>query len=91
MKLDLKRIEEIYGKSSIYEFKENMDEVITNLNYLLSRGFNNVYTILENNPYIFFLDTNIFEERVNNLIDKLGVEYIEKLEEDFTLWGEIDD
>lgn len=91
MKLNINKIEEIYGNSSIYELKDNMDELITNMNYLVSLGFTDVYDIVEKYPYMFLMDKKVFKERVSNLIKKLGVEYIEKLEEDFTLWGEIDD
>ena len=91
MKLNLNKIEEIYGENSVYEFYDNKDEVISNINYLVSLGFKDVFDIVENNPYMFLIDTNIFKEKVSNIIDELGVEYIEKLEQDFTLWGEIDE
>ena len=91
MKLDLNKIQDIYGQSSIYEFKDHLDEVVNNMNYLLSLGFNDVYDIVENNPYIFFNDNKIFKQKVNSLIDKLGPFYFEKLEENVFLWGEIDD
>ena len=91
MKLNLDKIEEIYGQSSIYEFYENKENVTTNINYLTSKGFKDVYDIVETYPYIFIIEPEEFKKKVSNLIEHLGVEYIEKLEEDFTLWGEIDD
>ena len=91
MKLDIDKIEDIYGNSSIYELKDNMNELIENMNYLVSRGFTDVYDIVEKYPYMFLIDKKVFKEKVSNLINKLGVEFIEKLEKDFTLWGEIDD
>ena len=36
MKIDLNKIQEIYGDSSIYEIKNHLDQVIDNMNYLVS-------------------------------------------------------
>ena len=91
MKLNLKKIQEIYGNSAIYEIENHLDIIVNNMNYLVSLKFNNVYSILETNPYMFLYDNNRFKEKVNNLIQKLGVEYIEKLDNDISLWGEIYD
>lgn len=91
MKLNLKKIQEIYGNSSIYEIENHLDIIVNNMNYLVSLKFNNVYSILETNPYMFLYDNNRFKEKINNLIQKLGVEYIEKLDNDISLWGEIYD
>lgn len=91
MKIDLNKIQEIYGDSSIYEIKNHLDQVIDNMNYLVSLGFNDVYNIVETNPYMFLYDKKIFVDKMDKLIKKLGVEYIEKLEDDFSLWGEIYD
>ena len=91
MTINLNKIEEIYGKNYIYEFYDNKEEAINNINYLISLGFKDVSDIVENNPYMFLIDEKTFKEKVSNIIDKLGVEYIEKLEQDFTLWGEIDE
>ncbi len=91
MKLNLKKIQEIYGNSSIYEIEDHLDIIVNNMNYLVSLKFNNVYSILETNPYMFLYDNNRFKEKINNLIQKLGVEYIEKLDNDISLWGEIYD
>ena len=46
---------------------------------------------METNPYMFLYDKKIFVDKMDKLIKKLGVEYIEKLEDDFSLWGEIYD
>ncbi len=91
MKLNLKKIQEIYGNSAIYEIEDHLDIIVNNMNYLVSLKFNNVYSILETNPYMFLYDNNRFKEKINNLIQKLGVEYIEKLDNDISLWGEIYD
>ena len=91
MKMNLDKIKEIYGSSSLYEINENIEEVVHNMNYLITKKFRDVYELLEINPYIFLLPTDIFEEKVDNLIEELGVEYIEKIEEDMSIWSNLDD
>ncbi len=90
MKMNLDKIKEIYGESAIIEIKNNIDDVVQNINTCISLHFRDVYDILENNPYIFLQPSDLFEEKIKSLIQKLGVEYIEKLEEDMTLWGEME-
>ena len=91
MKISLDRIQEIYGESAIYEIKDHLDDVLNNMQYLVSKGFKDVYFILQTNPYIFLYDEKTFKRKANDLFNKLGVEYIEKLEEDFSLWGDMND
>ena len=91
MKLDVEKIKEIYGNQAIYELKENLEDVIYNMNTLANHGFTDIYDIVEKNPYLFTKPTDIFEEYLEKLIQKLGVNFIEKLENDNSLWGEIND
>ena len=41
-------------------------------------------------PYMFLEPTDIFEDKINNFLDELGVEYIEILSNNISLWGEIE-
>ena len=91
MKINIDKIEEIYGRNMIYNFQENIESIIENINYLRKLGFKDIYDIVETNPYLFLLDTTIFKDKIKLLQEKLGVEYIEKLEEKYTLWGEINE
>ena len=91
MKMNLDKIKEIYGSNYLYEINENIEEVVHNMNFLVKRKFSNVYELLEMNPYIFLLPTDIFEEKVDNLIKELGIEYKEKIEEDMSIWSNLDD
>ena len=38
---------------------------------------------------MFLMEEEDFKDKVNNLIKELGVEYIEKLDEDNSLWESI--
>ena len=89
MKYDLDKIKEIYGESSIYELQDNIDELISNMKYLSKLGFNNIYDIVSTHPYMFLIDEENFKNKVDILISDLGVEYIEKLDEDTSLWERV--
>ena len=90
MKINFKKIMEIYGNNSIYNFKDNIEDVEENINYLLKLGFKDDYDIVELYPYMFLMCEDIFKEKVNALINKLGIEYLSILEEDTTLWGGVE-
>lgn len=91
MEIDIDKILEIYGNSSIYEINDNMDELKANMKYLYDKGIEDVLNIIELYPYMFLQDRNTFKEKTDNLLNKLGVDYIEKLSEDFNLWSEVDE
>ena len=90
MKIDFKKLNEIYGINLIYEFKKNIEDVEENINYLIKLGFTRVYDIVELYPYMFLMTEDIFKEKVNLLIEHLGVEYISLLEENTDLWGGVE-
>ena len=90
MKIDFKKLNEIYGINLIYEFKKNIDDVEENINYLIKLGFSNIYDVLELYPYMFLMTEDIFKEKVNLLIEHLGVEYISLIEENTDLWGGVE-
>ena len=75
MKLDLEKISFIYGESSIYEFKDNVENLTNNINYLSKIGFSDVYDIVALYPYLFIIEENEFKEKIDYLINKLGVEF----------------
>lgn len=91
MKVDFNRLKDIYGNSILINYKDNLDEVVENIKYLERLEFNNIYEIIEYNPYIFTKSNDIFKDKINNLINNLGVEYIEKLNEDISLWDKLNE
>ena len=82
MKLNIDKLKEIYGTSLILEIKDNMDNVVKNLNYISSIGFKDPYDVIETNPYIFLELPELFQEKIESLSKKIGVDFIEKIEED---------
>ena len=91
MDLDMNRIKEIFGNSAILEIKDNEREFIDNIKYLISLGCPNVYELVEIYPYTFLIDTNDFKSKVTILLDSLGVESFEKIENNLEIWGSLDE
>lgn len=91
MILDLEKIREIYGDSSIEELNDNIESLTNNMNYLFKLGFDDVYDTVSLYPYMFLIDEETFKEKVNNLIDSLGFDYLKKLEEDTSLWENVNE
>ena len=91
MILDLDKVREIYGDSSIEELNDNIETLTHNMNYLIKLGFDDVYDTVSIYPYMFLIDEETFKEKVNNLIDSLGFDYIEKLAEETSLWENVNE
>ena len=91
MILDLDKIREIYGDSSIEELNDNIETLTHNMNYLIKLGFDDAYDTVSLYPYMFLIDEETFKEKVNNLIDSLGFDYIEKLAEETSLWENVNE
>ena len=91
MSLNLDSIEEVYGQNTLLIIKDNIDTFKNNINYLESIGFYSIYDLVELYPYSFIQNEEIFCEKVNNLVNKLGVECVEKIMNNTELWGEVDE
>ena len=82
MEINLEKLEEIYGKSLVKEMRDDIENLIENMKYLDKLEFDDIYDIIEVNPYLFLIDNNEFIKRINNLITSLGIEYLQILAED---------
>lgn len=89
MELDLNKIEDIYGTSVIIEIQDNIDSVISNLKYLVSINISDVYEVFNNYPFLFIEDNDIFREKIDTFINRLGINYRELLDNDMSLWGDL--
>lgn len=83
--VDFDKISEIYGGEVLREMQENMDEVIKNVNYMYMLEFNDVEDIFEREILLFLYDHDTFKDKLNKLIYKLGLNYVEKIENDLSL------
>ncbi len=91
MELDMNRIKEIFGNSAILEIKDNQEDFLDNIKYLISLGCPNVYELVEIYPYTFLIEKDEFKDKVNNLLDSLGVYSFEKIENNLEIWGSLDE
>ena len=89
MKIDFEKIEEIYGNSVIDEIKNNLNDILENIKYLKYLKINDIEDIFERYPFIFICDKNEFKSKVDKLILKIGINYIDMLDNDMELWGEL--
>ena len=90
MEINLEKLEEIFGKSLVKEMRDDIENLIENMKYLDKLEFDDIYDIIEVNPYLFLIDNNEFIKRINNLITSLGIEYLQILAEDTSYWGNIE-
>lgn len=89
MEINFKKIEQIYGIEMIEEIRDNLRDVNTNVNYLLKIGFNDVEDIFERYAPIFICSNKNFIEKINNLIKKIGNDYINIIENDLSILEEL--
>lgn len=88
--MDIDRLTEIYGKSIARVIYDNIDAFTNNIKYLEDKSFDNIMDLVGLYPYSFIQEEDEFIEKVDALIDKLGVDYVEKINENYELWGDVD-
>lgn len=91
MEIDFNKLIEIYGINIINNINEEKENLLINIKYLKKLGFENIEDIIELYPYLFIIDSIDFTEKVNSLIKKVGIEYLELLTTNTELWGCLDD
>lgn len=84
--IDFIKVSKIYGTDVMDLIKENIDEVKDNLNYLKNKGIINFEDIFERFAVAFIVDNQSFINKTDALINNLGPNYIELLEEDSSLF-----
>jgi hypothetical protein len=86
MNINFDKIETLYGKETLELINNNTEDVVTNINYLISLGFDDVEDIFERYTLIFIEDTITFKDKIDKLIKVLGNNYVDILEENIELW-----
>lgn len=89
MNIDFSKVREIYGKEALVICNEHIDDLVKNINYLIELGFDNYEEIIERFSLAFVDEHEMVKKRINNLILRLGVNYIEILNENMGLWEEL--
>lgn len=83
----LEEIIDTYGSSIKKDLIDNKETVVDNYNYLKSLNVISLDEIFTR-YIIMFLDED-FKKKINDLILKLGEDYIEKIEEDLSIFDRI--
>lgn len=88
--MNIDRLTEIYGESIARVIYDNIDAFTNNIQYLEEKGFSSVLDLVELYPYSFIQEEDEFIEKVDALIDELGIDYVEKINNNYELWGDVD-
>ncbi len=89
MEIDFNKIEHIYGESVIDSIYDMREEVMKNIEYFYMLGFNDTEDIFERQVMVFICSHDEFKDKINKLINKLGANYVEMVEEDISLLDEL--
>ena len=89
MNIDFNKINEIYGEDIIVAIKDNIDDVKENISYLEKLRFNDIEDIFERYTLIFIDTPSSFKDKINQLINKLGNDYVNIIENDLSVLEEL--
>ena len=89
MKIDLEKIIKIYGEEYMELIDENIEDVKENLLYMHEIGFTDIEDIFERYTPIFIRSNDEFKEKIRELVVKLGINYVEIIENDLGLLEEL--
>ena len=89
MNIDLEKINEIYGIEMIKLIKNNLNNVNKNLNYFNTIGFDDYFDYFEKLPMLFIIDFSEFKIKIDTLINKLGHDYVDIIENDIGILEDI--
>lgn len=91
MDINLERIKNLFGNSTIQEIQENQESFLKNIEFLEFLGCPITEELVELYPYSFLKEPENFKKEVQEFLDPLGVNSFEKLEEDTSLWEVLDE
>ena len=89
MNIDFEKIKNIHGKEILEEIIENKEEIQNNINYLFYLKFDDIEDIFERVTPLFINNNKTFKNKINNLIKKIGPNYVEEIESNLGLLEEI--
>ena len=82
MKIDLNNLREVYGDEILDIINDNMDIIEENIKTMRELGFDDVEGILERNIDAFLYFPKNFKEKMQKLIQSIGANYVEIIEND---------
>ena len=87
--MNLEKIKEIYGEEIYEDIINNKELVMNNINYLNSKNITIIEDIIERYGIILLYEEDEFKDKIDSLINKLGDNYIEELENNVDLLEEL--
>lgn len=87
--MDFDKIEQIYGEEMLENIMDNKEDVKKNINYLIDLGFDDIQDIFERITPLFINDNKTFKNKIDRLIKKIGLDYINIIENDLGLLEDI--
>jgi hypothetical protein len=85
MNIDFEKIKTIYGEEIIKNIVDNKEEIQKNINYLYYLNFNDVENIFERTAPLFIDSNKTFKNKIDNLINRIGNNYVEEIENNLGL------
>ena len=85
MNINISKIKEIYGEEMLNNIRNNIEGVNKNISYLVYLKFTDVEDIVERVTPLFINDFDSFKFKIDSLIKKIGLNYVEQIEEDISL------
>ena len=89
MTINYDKILDIYGESCLVLILENIQNIEKNINYLNGLGYTDTIDIFERYPYLFIKTNTEFENQINSLITKLGINHVDIIENNLDLLEEL--
>ena len=82
MNINFDSLKEIYGEEILNIVNDNIDIIEANFKTMKELGFNDIMDIFERNVDVFLYFPKSFKEKMNNLIESIGPNYVEAIEND---------
>jgi len=84
--VDIEKLSKIYGLGIVDIINDNSQLIKDNINYLTSLGFSCVGELFSRYPSLFVFDEEEFKIKVDSLVLKVGLHYLDFLENDLTMF-----
>jgi len=87
-KVDLNKMKEIYGEEILELIKDNMDIVVENILIMKKYNFSDIQWLFESSPAFFLNFPMDFEKKLKKIIKKVGLNYVQYIQENVCLLEE---
>ena len=87
-KIDLKKMQEVYGDEIIEMIEANMDIISKNILTMKKYKFDDIQWLFEASPSFFMNFPTKFEEKLLKIIEKVGQNYVEYIQQNVDILEE---